>query len=89
MAKYTKVSIRRTREYKEAKADLTGTPLGLWVILATTHNLVFRLEFSREVKVTGQWAIVGPDEFWMNAYDTREEALAACEEMGWKVEDTN
>jgi hypothetical protein len=48
------------------------------------HFLIIQSDEIGPVK----FAIVPPDntEFWMAGYDTLEEAIALCNEMGWRYE---
>ena len=63
---------------------------GIFIILADKMMDKYSYGVITESDETGELMnIIAPDadtEFWLSAYETREEAEALCKEMGWKYD---
>lgn len=53
------------------------------IALALQADFEVGLHFNEEAE-DWQWCVV-TDGFWMDAFPTRDQALALCKEMGWKI----
>jgi hypothetical protein len=77
--------LMKTPRAKAARKQLSDKGYLAWLLRAIDADVV--VFEHREFLTDKRWAIqvVGTD-YWLECTKTKQEALALCEQMGWRVE---